>query len=177
MFACAIPLAGQAKDSVATNPATIVEYRVVGVTTTQTDGAPSVGGLTGFAAMDQLCQNEMGADTRMATAREWQTTRNFPHPADALPIWLDPGPIEITFDPNSGVSGSLVGHPTEARGLFFIGGATPFEVNKFATCNSFTNNGFGSAITGTAVGRLNGSDCEESLKVGCSAPVAIPVRK
>jgi len=188
LFTCLLPLALRAAPPVIqpvdTNSVTAAEYRVVGVTKTLTDGQPVAidqfgDTLSGFAAMDRLCQVEVDPNARVATAREWQTTRSFQLPAGVTVVWLDPGEVEVVFLPDAGndqfdweARAGKTGRSTKSVVL-----GSPGQARDFLDCSDYTSKSAAVlSVVGRRSGRLDFVGCSQPYPIACAALVAVPVR-
>jgi hypothetical protein len=168
-------------NAIGTNPVTVAEYRVVGVTTAVTDGraeaqAESGVPLIGFAAMDRLCQLEFPG-SRMATAREWQTSQVFTFPAGVTKVWLDPGPIALVFDPTQASDRDWTAYMTDARqGLIQTIKSNPEAAAADMSCLGYVRDELGTSGTFGNEEKLVGTtSCITTNAVGCAALIAVPV--
>jgi hypothetical protein len=132
--------------SIQTKPVTVPEYRVVGVTTTVTDGSIETQDqfgdtLEGYAAMDRLCQDEVAPSARAATVREWQTSRTFPLPEGVEHVWLDPGPAEVMYiDYNYEFEGDWIAKTASGREIVGENYESPYgTLADGLTCRRYTS--------------------------------------
>jgi hypothetical protein len=185
LFACVLPMVLRAAPpNIQVVPASVAEYRVVGVTTTTTDGSIEAQDqfgqhLAGFAAMDRLCQVEVDLNARAATAREWQMPHQFQLPEGFIRAWLDPGRIEVIFLPDSigGLEDDWFAKTSEGRTVTTKGEQGPLRATRNLSCYTYRENGIiYQGVQGTANGGATTGICTVEWPIACSALVAVPVR-
>ena len=187
-YACLLPLAANAGNPAPppfeSAPVSVAEYRVAGVTSTKTNGnvvtSDQFGNeLSGYAAMDRLCQVEVDPNARAATAREWQSARRFALPADFTGAWLTPGPIGLAIQPPLPVlhpdTSHAVAYTTSDRPWVIGDDASALQAILGGTCWGYSTQG-ASGIAGNLEGVIRGWTCQRELNVACAALVAVPVR-
>lgn len=173
-----------APNSIGTNPQTIVEYRVVGVTDTATNWTAAKatdsqeGTVFGIGAMNRLCQAEVHPQSHMASTSEWVGTPE-PHlliPEGVDEAWLLPSPraypdtpkdypiyvMDIDFDSTYDV------HPKVLPPL-----AQRPPTLTCTRANSPAVHLYGAA--GSHTGRVGYAHCSRVLPVACAAPVSVTV--
>jgi hypothetical protein len=167
---CVMPvLAAPPKPSVETNPATIVEYRAVGVTVATTVGrasATDVGGerIFGYSAMDKMCADEFGPGARAATSAE-AGRRSFA--VSGSSPWVVPtGTVRAIA---SGSEWSAIDEANHSVGFSSLGAGGAITSAACFKFQSVSPQQGGPTIDGAV------SNCETSLPILCSAPVAVPV--
>jgi hypothetical protein len=181
-FACLLPLMVRAAapdfpTAIGTNPVTVAEYRLVGVTTALTDGSAeaqseSGGSLRGFAAMDRICQLEY-PDSRMATIREWQTSQQFAFPDSTTFVWLDPGPQSLVLNPTAS---DWFAYSTNGRLVQPANGSSPGDVYFSTNCVNYKSSfSAETAFVGLEDKTVLQTFCNDAAPVACSALVAVPV--
>ena len=171
-----------APPTITVDPVTASEYRVVGITETSTDGRISTAGpfgdnLSGYAAADRLCQDEVAPYSRMATVREWQTVRDFPMPVGVDGVWLDPGPVLPVYRPDTG-NAALDWLPVlmSSRAPPIATVATPQVARRNVSCASYgTNSPSTTGIRGDSRKLVAQAPCDGARPVACSALVSRPV--
>jgi hypothetical protein len=189
LIAGSLPLAAQATQpdfptSIDTRPQTVVEYRVVGVTVTEADGAPSflddqMDAVSGAAAMNQLCQREVHPRARFATFSDYRNTpgaRSLVRPSVGGGAWVDPGIVTVLFTPDASDDAlDWIASPQQAPQLRLVladalGAGTQFSCAGWRTTSKVT---FGAYIAGGS-GLAAFDSCDRSHQVLCAAPVAVP---
>lgn len=185
LLPCGLQAATPRLPTVRNDPVTVAEYRVVGVTTTLTNGAAQVHQantdviIIGYAAMTKLCQDEVDPYSRMATAAEWGSGHAPLPDVGTSGAWVDPGTPQLYFTPNSihlnewvgaiyKPSLEVIGFGDNASGVLQDMNCTGW----FATRHLDSYSG----VFGNTDGSIDKSLCNESKPIACSALVAIPVR-
>ena len=151
----------------------LVEYRIVGYTTTAVNGAPSApGGLFGVPAMHALCAAEVAPNSRVAFTVEAAR----PGPVTAVPLaWVLPTTLELVDD--SGDFGDLwfIYEPPFIHTVVGLDDSAGAVVQQ-AECEARTSGSV--AERGAAFSPSFGmvfASCDTVLPIACSAPVAVPV--
>ncbi|NIW25435.1 MAG: hypothetical protein GWN29_13210 [Gammaproteobacteria bacterium] len=156
------PVAVSVEENVDNEPQGLVEFRIVGYTITRTAGLIEAdsrfGPLTGYAAMHELCQQQVRGSARAAFSSEavlpaaplvGQVDRAWIIPAPSLFDYTDPAAISrISCDWYETIGSSVREETPFSTGLVFA----------------------------PASGRISNAICETALPVACSAPVAVPVQ-
>jgi hypothetical protein len=191
LISSSLPIASQAAPpdflrSIDTNPQSIVEYRVVGVTQTRTSGLPEVDDsqgnpLHGIDAMNQLCQEEFGPAARFARAAEAHgppgATSYFPD--DATYAWVDATPtIPLYMPDRAGTATPWTATPRDFDFVHFtVVGASPRVAQAGFSCASWTTDSSFAPAGGAALSRSGefvGVSCNVPRNVVCAAPVVVP---
>ena len=186
LFACLLPMASRAAlpsiPPAQSNPVTVPEYRVVGVTVTTTNGRVETqdqfgGTLVGHAAMDRLCQVEVDPNARAATVREWQEPRSFEIPGEIVRVWLTPGHVEFVYLPDASDQTDYVAITGDERPVRARREGSLERAHIELSCKDFSVDSDFGAFVGVETGRIVRRTCNNELRIACSALVSVPVRR
>ena len=147
-------------------PISVVEYMVVGVTSTTTSGRIRFGDAQGVAAGDAMCQQEFGASARMATVSDRVLV-------DAIPLAAPAAWTNVTnFAVAEASTARFVAYSTNNASVKSISG--PF-VRAVAglSCAGFTSSGddTGAITRFDALGGI--MFCTSVVPVACARPVEV----
>ena len=163
-----------AQDTSATQPATVVEHRWVGLTTTMTDGSieSGFGLLQGHSAMHSICANEVAPNVRACFTSEIVgsvvTGR-----LEAIG-WVIPTGYALHRNPSATAGGEWFAQDT-ATGITGTTVGDPSEAYRSLSCGGFLDDET-SGIVANASGFLQLS-CGSRHAISCCAPMAIPVSR
>ena len=159
----------------------LIEYQVVGFTTTSTNGAPQANGgvgvtVLGVRAMNLLCKAEVAPNARAASVADYLRTRDMP----AVPVgsaWLIASDTRVVFDPSLDHSVAWIAFEAGAPGITGSS-SSPVGAMGRMTCGHFQDDSFPSRapiiVAGTYESIAFGT-CVAARPVACAAPVAVPV--
>ena len=162
------------------NAQTITEYRVVGFTTTATNGlVATVDGngdtVGGFRALHQLCKNEVAHNARAASVSEYLRSTDAP-PTPVAKAWVIPSGFQLIFVPDFPDNNDWRAIELGSHGERSSGGSEPGDVVRNLTCMGFQSSGSGEAgLVALGDARLGFESCTNSHVVACAAPVAVAV--
>jgi hypothetical protein len=190
LFVCFIPLGALAAPpdfpaSIDTNPQSVVEYRVVGITDTATDGSAAVTddqgvAYRGIVAMNRLCREEVHPQSRLARVREYYDTpgARLLLTTDTGPAWVAPGEFQVVFRPDPFIPDDDWAAVSTYYGAAFHSTAQrdPEQAVSRASCDQWLAAGpeFSALYIQADSGRASEDDCDKSYRLLCAAPVVVP---
>ena len=155
------PVAVSVEDTVDNEPQSLLEHRVIGYTTTRSTGYieadSAFGPMLGFAAMHELCTQQVPGATRAAFSHE-ALRPAAPLFGQVEVAWVIPSPETYEYS-NAGAIDRV------SCEWYAAAPRAADEEASFATGLAFS----------PFSGRIQTVSCEVALPVACSAPVAVPV--
>lgn len=149
-------------------PISVVEYMVVGVTSTTTSGRIRFGDAQGVAAGDAMCQQEFGASARMATVSDRLLVDAIPLPASAA--WTNVADYAIV-EPSAS---RFIAYATANASVRSISGPYSRAVAGI-TCAGFAAGGDDTGAITRGDGQRGIMFCSSVVPVACARPVAVQV--